>query len=118
MLKKIIYFSIAFLFAMNLVGQEVELEKKWQLQSSQTDFLELKEGTYQLKLSSDSLFQKGDYLIQDKYLFLFENGSDSPTKRFLIESQTDSTLTIKKGEKDLFIFCLPIKRKTNLIQVS
>src|SRR5690606_8039391 len=99
MLKKIIYFSIALLFAMNLVGQEVELEKKWQLQSSQTDFLELKEGTYQLKLSSDSLFQKGDYLIQDKYLFLFENGSDSPTKRFLIETQTDSTLTIKKGEK-------------------
>ena len=114
MLKKIIYFSIAFLFAMNLVGQEVELEKKWQLQSSQTDFLELKEGTYQLKLSSDSLFQKGDYLIQDKYLFLFENGSDSPTKRFLIEAQTDSTLTIKKGEKAYSFFASnKVKNKGN-----
>ena len=104
MLNKFIYFSIALFCSLNIMAQEVKLEKKWQLQSSQTDFLELKEGTYQLKLSSDSLFQKGDYLIQDKYLFLFENGSDSPTKRFLIEAQTDSTLTIKKGEKAYSFF--------------
>ena len=61
-----------------------ELEKKWQLQSSENDFLELKEGTFSLKLSTDGVVRKGDYLIQDKYLFLFENGSDSPTKRFRI----------------------------------
>src|SRR5690606_27919861 len=42
--------------------------------------------------------------IQDKYLFLFENGSDSPTKRFRIETKTDSTLTLKKGEKAYSFF--------------
>jgi len=114
MLNKFIYFSIALFCSLNIMAQEVKLEKKWQLQSSQTDFLELKEGTYQLKLSSDSLFQKGDYLIQDKYLFLFENGSDSPTKRFLIEAQTDSTLTIKKGEKAYSFFASnKVKNKAN-----
>src|SRR5690606_29025084 len=99
---KILFLSLSFLFFIGLNAQKIE--KKWQLSTSKNDFLELKEGTYQLKLSSDSLFQKGDYLIQDKYLFLFENGSDSPTKRFLIETQTDSTLTIKKGEKAYSFF--------------
>src|SRR5690606_29873222 len=72
--------------------------------TSENDFLELKEGTFSLKLSNDSIVRKGDYLIQDKYLFLFENGSDSPTKRFRIETKTDSTLTLKKGEKAYSFF--------------
>ena len=57
-----------------------------------------------MKLSSDSLFQKGDYLVQDKYLFLFENNSDSPTKRFVIEAATDSTLTLKTKGKAYSFF--------------
>ena len=35
---------------------------------------------------------------------MFENGSDSPTKRFRIETKTDSTLTLKKGEKAYSFF--------------
>lgn len=62
--------------------QAQELERKWQLQSSENDFLELKEGTFSLKLSNDSIVRKGDYLIQDKYLFLFENGSIPLPKDF------------------------------------
>ena len=93
--------SLIFTF-LNINAQEIE--KKWQLDTSKNDFLELKEGTYNLKLSKDSLYQKGDYLIQDKFLFLFENGSDAPTKRFVIETKTDSTLTLKKGDKAYSFF--------------
>lgn len=94
--------------------QAQELERKWQLQSSENDFLELKEGTFSLKLSNDSIVRKGDYLIQDKYLFLFENGSDSPTKRFRIETKTDSTLTLKKGERAYSFFASnKVKKETS-----
>ncbi|NHN28057.1 Na+ dependent nucleoside transporter [Flavobacterium jejuense] len=102
MIKNIfLCFSLIFTF-LNINAQEIE--KKWQLDTSKNDFLELKEGTYNLKLSKDSLYQKGDYLVQDKFLFLFENGSDSPTKRFVIETKTDSTLTLKKGDKAYSFF--------------
>lgn len=101
--------SLIFTF-LNINAQEIE--KKWQLGTSKNDYLELKEGTYQLQLSNDSLFQKGDYLIQDKFLFLFENGSDSPTKRFVIETKTDSTLTLKKGDKAYSFFSSNKIKKT------
>jgi len=102
MIKNIfLYLTLIFTF-LNINAQEIE--KKWQLETSNNDFLELKEGTYNLKLSKDSLYQKGDYLVQDKFLFLFENGSDSPTKRFVIETKTDSTLTLKKGDKAYSFF--------------
>lgn len=101
--------SLIFTF-LNINAQEIE--KKWQLGTSKNDYLELKEGTYQLQLSKDSLFQKGDYLIQDKFLFLFEDGSDSPTKRFVIETKTDSTLTLKKGDKAYSFFSSNKIKKT------
>ncbi|WP_130736763.1 NupC/NupG family nucleoside CNT transporter [Flavobacterium sp. J27] len=108
---KNIFLCLTFIFTfLNINAQEIE--KKWQLNTSKNDFLELKEGTYQLKLSKDSLFQKGDYLIQDKFLFLFENGSDSPTKRFVIETKTDSTLTLKKGDKAYSFFSSNKIKKT------
>ena len=95
-----------------LTANAQEIEKKWQLGAN--DYLELNEGSYQLKLSSDSLFQKGDYLVQDKYLFLFENNSDSPTKRFVIESKTDSTLTLKtKGKAYSFFSSNKVKEIKN-----
>ena len=80
------------------------MKKKWQLSSSQKDYLELKGGAYELNISTDSLNQKGDYLVQDNFIFLFENGSDSPTKRFVIETKTDSTLTLKNKGKAYSFF--------------
>ena len=100
--NKIVTFLLLLFCAFQINAQE--LEKKWQLKTSENEFLELKEGTFSLKLSNDSIVRKGDYLIQDKYLFLFENGSDSPTKRFRIETKTDSTLTLNKGEKAYSFF--------------
>lgn len=109
---RIITLLLILVCAFNLNAQE--LEKKWQLKSSKSDFLELKEDTFSLKLSNDSVVRKGDYLIQDKYLFLFENGSDYPTKRFKIETQTDSTLTLKKGERAYSFFASnKVKKEQN-----
>ena len=110
MIKKIILTLVICLSFLTLNAQEIE--KKWQLGAN--DYLELNEGSYQLKLSSDSLFQKGDYLVQDKYLFLFENNSDSPTKRFVIEARTDSTLTLKtKGKAYSFFASNKVKEVSN-----
>ena len=103
MIKKI--FSLLFCIAFTLLANAQELEKKWQLKTADSDYLELNEkGTYKLQITTDSLYQKGDYLVQDNFLFLFENGSDSPTKRFIIETKTDSTLTLKKGNKAYSFF--------------
>ncbi len=102
MYKNLILLTLTLLFSINLKAQE--LEKKWQLSSSQSDYLELKEGGYELKITADSLTQKGDYLVQDNYLFLFENGSDAPTKRFTIATQSDSVLTLKTKDKAYSFF--------------
>ena len=101
-MHKYIFYVIAILFSFTMSAQEIE--KKWQLSSSEKDYLELKGGSYELQLSTDSLNQKGDYLVQDKFIFLFENGSDSPTKRFAIETKTDSTLTLKNKGKAYSFF--------------
>lgn len=102
MLKNI-FLLVTLAFSLTNISAQ-EIEKKWQSKNASSDFLELKEGTYNLKLASDSISQKGDYLIQDKFLFLFENDSDSPTKRFVIDTKTDSTLTLKKGDKAYSFF--------------
>lgn len=95
--KKIILLTLTLLFSIGFNAQE--LEKKWQLSSSKSDYLELKEGGYELKITADSITQKGDYLVQDNYLFLFENGADAPTKRFTIATKSDSLLTLKSKDK-------------------
>lgn len=102
MYKKIVLLLITLFFTLGFNAQE--LEKKWQLSSSQSDYLELKEGSYELKITSDSLTQKGDYLVQDNCLFLFENGADAPTKRFTIITKSDSLLTLKSKDKAYSFF--------------
>jgi CNT family concentrative nucleoside transporter len=117
MYKKLFLLALTVLFSVGLSAQE--LEKKWQLSSSKTDYLELKEGGYELKISSDSLTQKGDYLVQDNFLFLFENGSDAPTKRFTITSKSDSLLTLKSKDKAYSFFSSnkikPVQNQAKLI---
>ena len=102
MFKKIVFLAAVF-FSFNVISAQ-ELEKKWQLSSSENDYLELQKGSYKLQIANDSLNQKGDYLVQDNFIFLFENGSDSPTKRFVIETKTDSTLIIKNKGKAYSFF--------------
>lgn len=102
MFKKIV-FLLAVICSFNAINAQ-EIEKKWQLSSSENDFLELQKGSYKLQIANDSINQKGDYLVQENFIFLFENGSDSPTKRFVIETKTDSTLVIKNKGKAYSFF--------------
>ena len=113
MFKKIV-FLLAVVCSFNAINAQ-EIEKKWQLSSSENDFLELQKGTYKLQIANDSINQKGDYLVQDNFIFLFENGSDSPTKRFVIEAKTDSTLVIKNKGKAYSFFASnkEIQKTTN-----
>jgi CNT family concentrative nucleoside transporter len=117
MYKKIIVLTLTLFFSLGFNAQE--LEKKWQLSSSESDYLELKQGSYELQISSDSLTQKGDYLVQDNYLFLFENGADAPTKRFTIIAKSDSLLTLKSKDKAYSFFSSnkikPVQSQAKLI---
>ena len=116
MFKKIV-FLLAVLCSFNALNAQ-EIEKKWQLSSSENDFLELQKGSYKLQIANDSINQKGDYLVQDNFIFLFENGSDSPTKRFVIEAKTDSTLVIKnKGKAYSFVASNKEVKKTTDAQL-
>lgn len=118
MFKKIV-FLLAVFFSFTFSNAQ-EIEKKWQLSTSENDYLELQKGSYKLQIANDSINQKGDYLVQDNFIFLFENGSDSPTKRFVIEAQTDSTLVIKNKGKAYSFFAsnktIQNKAEGNLIQ--
>jgi CNT family concentrative nucleoside transporter len=116
MFKKIALL-LAVVFSLNALNAQ-EIEKKWQLSTSENDYLELQKGSYSLQITTDSINQKGDYLVQENFIFLFENGSDSPTKRFVIEAKTDSTLVIKnKGKAYSFFASNKEKRKTTNIQL-
>mgnify|MGYP006141573845 CR=1 FL=1 len=115
MYKKLLLLSMVLFCTMGMFSQE--LEKKWQLNSSKTDYLELKAGQYILNISSDSITQKGDYLIQDNFLFLFENGSDAPTKRFTITTKSDSILALKTKDK-AYSFFASNKIKSNPVQAE
>ncbi len=110
---KYIFYVLALFLSFTTSAQEIE--KKWQLSSSNKDYLDLKGGTYELNISTDSLNQKGDYLVQDNFIFLFENGSDSPTKRFIIETKTDSTLTLKNKGKAYSFFASNKATKAEVI---
>lgn len=115
MYKKILLFSMVLFCTMGMFSQE--LEKKWHLNTSKTDYLELKEGSYILNITSDSITQKGDYLIQENYLFLFENGSDAPTKKFTITTKSDSILALKTKDKS-YSFFASNNIKSNPVQVE
>ena len=112
-MNKYIFYVMALFLSFTTSAQEIE--KKWQLSSSNKDYLDLKGGTYELNISTDSLSQKGDYLVQDNFIFLFENGSDSPTKRFIIETKTDSTLTLKNKGKAYSFFASNKATKAEVI---
>ncbi len=97
--KLIVIFLITFqlFFAQNL-------DKKWQLKTNQSEFIELKNGTFHCKIALDSLLTQGDYLVQGNQLFLYEKNSDVPNKRMTIKTQTDSTLILENRGKAYFFF--------------
>ncbi|MFD2891922.1 NupC/NupG family nucleoside CNT transporter [Flavobacterium chuncheonense] len=107
LLLLILLFSCAFLSGQNI-------EKKWQYQNSENEYLKLKDGTFKINLPSDSLILEGDYTLQGKQLFLFQETEESLTKRFKIETLTDSSLTLKRKQKT-YSFTTP---KTTILKVA
>jgi len=97
-MKKIIsVLSVVFCLIFSLHSQN--LEQKWLIENAENDFIEFQNGKYSLNFSGDSLTQNGDYQVQDNFLFLYENASDAPTKRFVLKSNTDSTLQLESRGK-------------------
>ena len=99
----LILFVFQFFYAQNL-------DKKWELSTNNSEFIELKEGAFTCKISADSLLTSGDYVVQGNQLFLFEKNADVPSKRMSIKTQTDSTLVLEnKGVTYSFINPKPIE---------
>ncbi|HBK83202.1 MAG TPA: Na+ dependent nucleoside transporter [Flavobacterium sp.] len=116
MIKKLI-FLLALFCSFHFINAQ-QIEKKWQSTTNKNDYLELQNGTYKFVVSQNNINQKGDYIIQDNVLFLFENGSDAPTKRFVIQTKSNVTLVLKnKGKSISFQATNGIKNTTSSTQL-
>lgn len=93
----------------SIFGQSIE--KKWHVSETNKDFLELENGHYSMSYSEDSIIERGDYQIQNDFLFLYKNASDAPTKRYIIKKSSDSTLQLEnKGKSYFFTANNPVKK--------
>ena len=106
MLKKQFIQFILFVMPLLVFGQ---IENNWQ-NTNNTSFLNLKDGNYSLKTTTDSVSQIGSYLVESNRLYLFPSNDDVATKKLDIISQTDSTLVLKNGTEKL-AFVSPILKK-------
>ena len=106
MLKKQFIQFILFVMPLLVFGQ---IENNWQ-NTNNTSFLNLKDGNYSLKTTTDSVSQIGSYLVESNRLYLFPSNDDAATKKLDIISQTDSTLVLKNGTEKL-AFVSPILKK-------
>jgi len=106
MLKKQFIQFILFVMPLLVFGQ---IENNWQ-NTNNTSFLNLKDGNYSLKTTTDSVSQIGSYLVESNRLYLFPSNDDVATKKLDIISQTDSTLVQKNGTEKL-AFVSPILKK-------
>ncbi|RAJ15148.1 nucleoside transporter C-terminal domain-containing protein [Olleya aquimaris] len=113
-MKKITLAIVAILLSSTL-GFAQNIEKEWQLEASQTqldstsldisqnDILTINKGAFSHNNYS------GDYLFQNNVLvFYYDNPSDV-TKRFKVQTLTDSTLVFKEKES---VFSFKIKEQT------
>lgn len=87
------------------------IEGKWNLSSSKSDFLELKNGEYTISLQKEGLNRKGDYLYQDSSLFLFGTSGNLATHRFQLQTLRDSTLKLQRNENH-YMFKKTAEEKT------
>ena len=88
---RILYVSICFLVSFSFLNAQ-EIQKKWFLENNQDEYITFENSQYISSFNNDSLVRKGDYIIQSNFLFLYENQADVPTKKYQIQSFTDSTL--------------------------
>lgn len=96
--------------AISFFGYTQTLEKTW-INGNESLTFENQNFTYKL---SDSVTNQGQYLLNDKFLFLFENGSDAPTKRYLVSSISDSTLTLTHQNSKISFTTQTIEKSINV----
>jgi CNT family concentrative nucleoside transporter len=89
--------NIFFLFFISIFSFGQTFEKSW-TNTNETIVFEKTKFTHKV---SDSLTIAGDYFKNENFLLLFENGSESPTKRYEISNFSDSTLTLTHQGKSL-----------------
>jgi len=89
--------NIILLFCLSFFSFAQTFEKTWTFNNEVLIFEKTK-FTHKI---SDSLTSTGDYIRNDNFLLLFENGSDVSTKKYEISNFSDSTLTLTHQDKTI-----------------
>lgn len=92
-MKKILYLILAISF----FGSSQNIDKTWKNDKQEITF---ESNKFIFKIA-DTLTISGDFLINNNFLFLFENASDAPTKRYTVTNFSDSTLTLTHQDQVL-----------------
>jgi CNT family concentrative nucleoside transporter len=84
----------------NWVFHDVKNEHtKIVIPKNETNYLHLKNNYFTYKLISENNFEaEGEYLLQDKILYLHHTKPTDTIRRYRITEHTDSTLVLKEGE--------------------
>lgn len=98
-----LYISLFCLVAFPFLNAQ-EIQKKWFLNEDQSEYITFVNNQYESSFKNDSIIRKGDFIIQSNFLFLYENQSDAPTKKYAIHNFTDSTLVLKAANHSLELF--------------
>jgi CNT family concentrative nucleoside transporter len=95
-----LYISLCFLLSFSFLSAQ-EIQKKWFQENNQNEYIIFNGSEYESRFHNDSLVRKGDFTLQSNFLFLYENQSDAPTKKYTIQNFTDSTLVIKSPTQSI-----------------
>ena len=95
-MRSILYISLYFLMSFSFLNAQ-EIQKKWFQDNNQNEYIIFNGTEYESRFQYDSLLRRGDFILQSKFLFLYENQSDTPTKKYKVQNFTDSTLVLKSS---------------------
>ena len=91
------HFFVLWLFFGLAVGQNIE--QSWHQTSNGPLTINFQNNQYQYTSTLDSTTHKGDYLVQGKFLFLFNESDQGVFKRLVIDSLSDSFLRLKQFDE-------------------
>ena len=106
-MKKIL--TILFIL-ISALGWTQSIEKTWGHTKENSPYLSLKEGSFQWNIEDNTI--QGEYLHQQKLLFLYPDKMQDSIIRFKVETLTDSTLTLSKNGKQIKLVVQPEKENT------
>lgn len=92
------------------LGWTQSIRKTWGHTKENSPYLSLKEGSFQWNIEDNTI--QGEYLHQQKLLFLYPDKMQDSIIRFKVETLTDSTLTLSKNGKQIKLVVQPEKENT------